>query len=455
MPVENLSANMQTIGQYDLMEKIAEGGMGTVYRGKNRITGEIVAVKVVPPHLLTNPVVLKRFEQEYLVARAIDHPNIVKALDFGREGDSRYLVMEFIEGESLGQKIERDGKMTEDEAIRIICEAALGLQKAHRQGLIHRDVKPDNILLTTDGQVKLTDLGLVKEIEADLNLTRTGRGLGTPHFMAPEQFRNAKKADVRCDIYSLGATLYMMVTGELPFKSNGPLDAWMKKINNEIDAPRKLIPELSERTDWAIRRAISPDPIHRPESCREFTEDLTGHSTKQISATEAGFDKQVDYWYMVYTDDDGVVHTVKGTVKGIRRSLKDGLLGDAENIRIAQRKSGPFEAIRAFPEFRDLIVQPGKLPMPGSDPNATKPSGLMPNTGVADARPPSSNSAVLATTTIAIPPVPSRPHPIINLKTNGPDNAEIWKWVALGLLFAGFGAFITFFLPMLRHIRVF
>ena len=166
--------------------------------------------------------------------------------------------MEFVEGESLGQKIERDGRMNEEEAIRVISLVAAGLQKAHKQGLIHRDVKPDNVLLMPDGQVKLTDLGLVKEIEADLNFTRTGRGLGTPHFMAPEQFRNAKKADVRCDVYSLGATLYMMVTGELPFQSNGPLDAWMKKINNEIDAPRKWNPELTERVDWAIRRAIRP-----------------------------------------------------------------------------------------------------------------------------------------------------------------------------------------------------
>ena len=120
----------------------------------------------------------------------------------------------------------------------------------------------------------------MKELEADLNLTRTGRGLGTPHFMAPEQFRNAKNADVRCDIYSLGATLYMMVTGELPFKSNGPLDAWMKKINNELEPPRKVNRDLSERVDWAIRRAMSPDPVQRPESCREFVEDLTGQSTE-------------------------------------------------------------------------------------------------------------------------------------------------------------------------------
>src|SRR5438128_12050882 len=104
-------------------------------------------------------------------------------------------------------------------------------------------------MLTPAGEVKLTDLGLVKEVDSELNLTRTGRGLGTPHFMAPEQFRNAKNADVKCDVYSIGATMYMMVTGELPFgKSSGPLDAWMKKINNDLQAPRALVPGLSERT---------------------------------------------------------------------------------------------------------------------------------------------------------------------------------------------------------------
>src|SRR5207247_10730464 len=130
----------------------------------------------------------------------------------------------------------------------------------HKQGTIHRDVKPDNILITPDGQAKLTDLGLVKDMDGDVNLTRTGRGLGTPHFMSPEQFRNAKKADTRCDIYSLGATLYMMVTGELPFKACGPVEAWMKKINNDLPPPRERIGDLSERVDWAIRRAMSPDP---------------------------------------------------------------------------------------------------------------------------------------------------------------------------------------------------
>src|SRR5262249_35113157 len=146
------------------------------------------------------------------------------------------LVMEFVNGESLGDRVERAGPLPEAEGIKFITQVALGLQKAHAQGLIHRDVKPDNILIDQNGQAKLTDLGLVKGTEADLNLTRTGRGLGTPHFMAPEQFRNAKHADVRCDVYSLGATLYQLVTGTIPFDGCGPVDCWVKKLNNDLQS---------------------------------------------------------------------------------------------------------------------------------------------------------------------------------------------------------------------------
>src|SRR5206468_6334379 len=143
-------------------------------------------------------------EQEFRAASRLDHPNVVRALDYSDNGSTPYLVMEFVEGESLGRKLERDGKMPEAEAIRIIAQVAQGLHRAHKQNLIHRDVKPDNILVMPDGTAKLADLGLVKTGDTDLNLTKTGRGLGTPHFMAPEQFRDAKGVDPRCDIYSLG-----------------------------------------------------------------------------------------------------------------------------------------------------------------------------------------------------------------------------------------------------------
>jgi eukaryotic-like serine/threonine-protein kinase len=372
---------LQSIGNYDLIEKVAEGGMGSVYRAKHRETGQMVAIKIMPPHMAGNPVLLKRFEQEFRAASLLDHPNIVRALDYADNGSAPYLVMEFVEGESLGQKIERDGRMTESEAIRIVAQVAQGLHRAHKQGMIHRDVKPDNVMVTPDGQAKLADLGLVKEVEADLNLTRTGRGLGTPHFMAPEQFRNAKHADVRCDIYALGATLYMMVTGEMPFRSNGPLDAWMKKIHNELTPPRQVVPDLTERVDWAIRRAMSADPEKRPGTCREFVEDLTGHSTRKITPAENS-GQSTDLWYLVYKDELGATHTVKGTTSAIRRSLKEGLLGDASNVRASKVKTGPFDPVRSYPEFRDLVLVPAapdtpttsnsprQTPLPGNDSNA-------------------------------------------------------------------------------------
>jgi eukaryotic-like serine/threonine-protein kinase len=363
MPVDQ---ELKSIGQYDLLEKVAEGGMGTVYKGRHRVRGETVAVKVVPPHIASNPVYLRRFEQEYNAARMLDHPNIVRAIDFGREAGTPFLVMEYVEGESLGQRLDRVQRLSEADAIRIASQIAMGLDCAHAMGLVHRDVKPDNIMLTAEGEAKLTDMGLVKELEADLNLTRTGRGLGTPHFMAPEQFRNAKNADARCDIYSLAATLYMAVTGELPFQSAGPLDAWMKKVKNDIAPPAQLAPGLSPRADWAIRRAMNPDPTQRPSSCREFVEDLTGQSegcsTAPVDVTVASL------WHLLYRDSDDNIHSTRETTEGVRRAMQDGLLGDAAEIRLARRPEGPFEPPRNFPEFRDLVVAP---PPSGPDPRLT------------------------------------------------------------------------------------
>ncbi len=356
------------IGNYDLIVKIAEGGMGAVYKGRNRATGEIVAIKIVPADTARNPLLLKRFEQEFKAASVIDHPNVVKAIDYCGTGATPFLVMEFVDGESLGQRIERDSVLPESEAIRLIGQVCEGLHRAHKQGLIHRDVKPDNILLTQEGVAKLTDLGLVKDVEGEMNLTKTGRGLGTPHFMAPEQFRNAKNADVRCDMYSLGATLYMMVTGITPFEKTSPLDCWLKKTKNDFPEPKKYNPKLSDRTNWAICRAMHSDPAKRPLSCREFMEDLMGTTwrTQQGSGTYAvppelqqgGVAAPVeDNWYMVYRDVDNQLHTVKGSTESIRKNLQAGVLGDITWVLVSRTKTGQFQPLRSIPEFRDLVVQ--------------------------------------------------------------------------------------------------
>jgi serine/threonine protein kinase len=457
MTLDTSRAVMQTIGDYDLLDKVAEGGMGSIYKARHRKSGQVVAIKVMTAAMTTNPVLLKRFEQEFRAASRLNHPNIIRAIDYGEEAGVPYLVMEFVDGESLGQKLERDGPMPEAEAIRLIAQVAQGLHRAHKQKLIHRDVKPDNILITADGQAKLADLGLVKEVEADLNLTRTGRGLGTPHFMAPEQFRNAKNANARCDIYSLGATLYMMVTGELPFRSTGPLDAWLKKMQNEITPPRTLAPGLSERVDWAIRRAMSGDPEHRPETCREFVEDLTGHSTRKVNTADLNA-ALADLWYLVYKDEEGTLHTVKGSTAAIRRSLRDGLLGDASNIRASRSKTGPFEPLRSYPEFRDLVVAPAPLSMPAVA--GTTPSAMMAATtpgapsqdGSAPSGPyPSSSRLALPPQTEASQdsgtsgPLDGVPHIELGPSTRRGAVLESLKWLVLAAILAG-GALLAYYL---------
>jgi serine/threonine protein kinase len=437
---------VETVGEYDLLEMIAEGGMGTVYRARHRLTGATVALKLVPPHLASNPVLMQRFRQEYNAASSLNHPNVVRALDFGYHGASPFLVMEYVEGETLGRRLEREGRLPEAEAIRLIAQVAQGLHRAHKNGLIHRDVKPDNILLTADGQAKLADLGLVKELDADLNLTRTGRGLGTPHFMAPEQFRDAKNADPRCDIYSLGATLYMTVTGELPYKALGPVDAWMRKLNNSLTPARDLVPELSERVSWAIERAMSADRDQRPGTCREFVEDLTGHSTRKLTPPP-GQTTVPDLWYVMYHDRDGVLHALKGNTSVIRRGLKDGgALTQADNVRASRTRSGPFEPLRHHPEFRDLVLAPAPLtPKPVTRPAAravpTPPPVAPPAAAPAVAPAPrlaDSVSLQLGTS----------PAPHIDLGAAG-EQTEWLKWLLLFLfaLMVGLGA--LYLLPKL------
>ncbi len=401
MSSEPSDTPIRTLGRYDLLKKIAEGGMGAVYRGRSHATGEIVAVKVVPPSSISNEVLRQRFKKEFDAARMLDHPNIVRAIDFDDSGPEPYLVMEFVDGESMGGRVEREGPMPEAEAVRLMVQVCEGLHRAHKQALIHRDVKPDNILIRKDGVAKLTDMGLVKDVEGDQNLTKTGRGLGTPHFMAPEQFRDAKHANVQCDIYSLGATLYMVVTGVIPFAKTTPLDCWMKKTKNDFHMPRKIMPGLSDQLEGAILRAMSADPAQRQASCREFIEDITGKAWKKVDdtsspdltgqASTAETAPLVDIWYLVYKNPEGEQKTVKGNTERIRENLKAGALGDPGVISVCRTKQGPFLPVKGVPEFRVYVIKPqvivlGGAPKPGAAPLASS-SGPNPSKPVAPKAP--------------------------------------------------------------------
>jgi serine/threonine protein kinase len=278
----------RTLGNYQLLEKLGEGGMGSVFRARHRSTGQIVAIKIIAPEMTANSVLVERFKQEYRTAKGLDHPHLVKAIDFGFDGSQLYMVVEYVDGCSLGDRIETEQRLQESEAVSIVVQIADALDLAHRHKIIHRDVKPDNILMDSTGDAKLIDLGLAKNLGADLDLTRPLSGLGTPNFMAPEQFADAKRADARCDIYSLGATLYMAITGELPFQGKTNLNIVKLKMQDNFTPTRKLTPAVSEHVDEAIRRSMIADPRKRYSSCLEFIAALTSKPTTRSNGAESG-----------------------------------------------------------------------------------------------------------------------------------------------------------------------
>jgi hypothetical protein len=262
-------------GNYDLLELVGAGGMAQVYRGRHRPTGQTVAVKLLPIHCRASKDLVKRFEREFQACCLLNHPGIVRGIEAGSTEDTLFFVMEFVDGISVGQHLRQEGPFAEPQAVQVIRQVAEALQYTHGEGFIHRDVKPANILMAGDGRAKLVDLGLIKDNNAriqlqDPDLTATGQKMGTPCFMAPEQYRSAKHVDRRCDIFSLGATLYMMLTGVPPFGSSGPLTIWMNAANNTCVPPRQLNAAISLPTEQAILRSLQADPTERPDSCQEF-----------------------------------------------------------------------------------------------------------------------------------------------------------------------------------------
>jgi serine/threonine protein kinase len=278
---------LKSIGDYELLTKVGKGANSSVYKARHKSTGQIVAIKVLPRELSKDNKLYTRFEREFQIAAALDHPNLVKAFEFSQTDGRPYLIMEFVDGDTLGQQLVDHGAMQEGQAICIITQVGQALQLAHNRGLIHRDVKPDNILLRKDGRAKLTDLGLAKDILNDQGLTNIGMALGTPHYMPPEQYADAKRANIQSDIYSLAATLYASVTGQVPFSGCNSLDSLRKIVKGEVVAPRAIVPSLSEQVNQAILRAMSPDPDRRPKTCLDFLKELTREPIPELRLREA------------------------------------------------------------------------------------------------------------------------------------------------------------------------
>jgi serine/threonine protein kinase len=263
---------------YRVVQNIGQGSAGTIFLARDP-QYELVAVKVLHPRLAADAIAVKRFFREANICTRLHHPNLVRSIEAGEHQGTHYLVMEYVPGETLAQLMERRKKLPEEEAVGIVLGLAAALKLLHDANLVHRDVKPSNVLMTEDGQPKLGDLGLAKDL-ANNDLTRPNQSLGTPIYMAPEQFVNAHTVDARCDIYALGIILYNLTTGELPFPGPQLAQLLEAKIRSNFIPPATINPQLSTATITAIERSIQANPEDRPRTIDEFISILNAGTSE-------------------------------------------------------------------------------------------------------------------------------------------------------------------------------
>ena len=262
------------IGDFELLAKLGEGGMGAVYKARDTQMDRVVALKVMNQNVAGNKEFAERFKREAKATGALNHPNIVAAYGAGEADGRPYLAMELVDGESLRARTKKIGRLPEKEALTIVLKVAQGLGHAHEQGFVHRDIKPDNILLGKDGAVKIVDLGLAKAVDDDQRLTKTGIAIGTPHYISPEQARGEKEIDHRSDIYSLGATLYLLLSGRMPFEGKNNAEIMLKHLKEELENPQDLVPEISDGAVAIVCKMMAKKPSGRYDSCKLLIRDL-------------------------------------------------------------------------------------------------------------------------------------------------------------------------------------
>ncbi|MBS1893372.1 MAG: serine/threonine protein kinase [Actinobacteria bacterium] len=271
-------------GRYRLEAKLGSGGMSTVYLARDTTLDRPVAVKVMHREMSEQADQLERFRQEARAVAKISHPNVVAVIDAGEDGGYPYIVFEYVEGETLKARINRVGALDVQESLAYAIEIARGLTVAHARKMVHRDIKPQNVLIDAEGRAKLTDFGISRQLEKD-GLTATGRVLGTTDYVAPEQAMG-RGADQRSDIYALGVVLFEMLTGHVPFKADSQVGVAMKHVNEELPDVQGDRPELSAATALVVERATAKDPAKRYADIGEMIDDLS--TALEVEAARAG-----------------------------------------------------------------------------------------------------------------------------------------------------------------------
>jgi serine/threonine-protein kinase len=271
-------------GRYKLEAKLGSGGMSTVYLANDGTLDRAVAVKVMHREMSEQPDQLERFRQEARAVAKLSHPNVVAVIDAGEDGGHPYIVFEYVEGETLKQRIARVGALDAQEALAYAIEIARGLTVAHARNMVHRDIKPQNVLIDAEGRAKLTDFGISRQLEQD-GMTATGRVLGTTDYVAPEQAMG-HPVDPRSDVYSLGVVLYEMLVGQVPFHADSQVGVAMKHVNEELPDVQQRRPEISAAAALVVERATAKDPAERYQQVGEMIDDLS--TALEVEAARAG-----------------------------------------------------------------------------------------------------------------------------------------------------------------------
>jgi eukaryotic-like serine/threonine-protein kinase len=265
----------QRIPGYKILGKLGSGAMATVFKAQQLALDRLVAIKVLPRKYNENAQFIERFYAEGRAAATLNHPNIVQAYDVGKAGEYHYFVMEFVDGRTVYDDIVKHKRFTESDAIDLTIQVAQALQHAHERGIIHRDVKPKNIMITHEGIVKLADMGLARAIsDKEAAEAESGKAFGTPYYISPEQIRGEKTIGPPADIYSLGATLYHMLTGSVPFDAKSPSSVMHKHLKTPLVPPDHVNPKLSAGISEIIEMMMSKSRRGRYKNCEDLLVDL-------------------------------------------------------------------------------------------------------------------------------------------------------------------------------------
>ena len=283
-------SNKILAGRYELIEKIGEGGMAVVYKAKCRLLNRYVAIKILKPEFVKDAKFIESFRRESQSAASLSHQNIVNVYDVGKEGNIYYIVMELIEGQVLSEIIKKEGPLSVERALSITKQIAQGLSIAHKNHIIHRDVKPHNIMIMENGNAKITDFGIAKAVNSNTIVNNTNTILGSVHYFSPEQARGGY-VDEKSDIYSLGIVLFEMLTGKVPFDADNPVSVAIMQINNEIEPASQINPLVPQEIDQIIFKATDKFQTNRYKSADEMYDAINNLNLSKGTQTGKAISK--------------------------------------------------------------------------------------------------------------------------------------------------------------------